>query len=253
MKKILKKILAYFGLQITRIKCHSVEKEMLTDAFTMQKYLTKDVNHKLTIFDIGAYDGGTALAYKKNFPNSKIYSFEPFPDSFAKLVKSTSQYKDIIATNKGVGNKKGVAKFNSNKYALTNSLLDTHELGNETWGEGLLNTEKSIEVELTTIDEFVETNNIKKIDILKMDVQGAEYMVMEGAKKTIEQGQINMIYTEIITVPTYKGQLHFDEMIKLMRAFGFTLFNLYNLSLSNEGELRQVDAIFLKSTPQKNQ
>ena len=60
-----------------------------------------------------------------------------------------------------------------------------------------------------------------------------------------------MIYTEIIMLPTYENQLDFDEFIKLMKSFGFRLFNLYNLSLTKEGELRQVDALFLQQTSSK--
>lgn len=247
MKKILRNLFALFGVQISRINKNSVN-----DAFVMQKHLTKDTHKELIIFDVGAYDGGTSLEYKNIFPNSKIYSFEPFPDSFSKLVKNTSRYKDIIAINKGIGEKDGIAKFNSNSSAPTNSLLDTHESGSTIWGTDLLNTAKKIAVELTTIDSFLEIHNIAKIDILKMDVQGAEYMIMKGAKKTIERGLINMVYTEIITLPTYKEQLNFDEMVNLMRNFGFTLFNFYNFSLTDKGQLRQVDAIFLKTTPNYN-
>lgn len=247
MINVLKRIFALFGVELSRIRKDNEKHTMFDNAFSMQQYLTKDLGESLTIFDIGAYDGGTALHYKKLFPGSTIYSFEPFLDSFSKLEKNTSQFKDIIATNKGVSNKDGKANFNSNIYPLTNSLLDSHESGNAIWGEGLLTTQKSIEVDITTIDSFVEANRISKIDVLKMDVQGAEYMVMQGAKKSIEKGLINLIYTEIITLPTYKGQLHLDEMIKLMRSYGFKLYNLYNLSLTDKGELRQVDGIFIKS------
>jgi len=52
-------------------------------------------------------------------------------------------------------------------------------------------------------------------------------------------------------LPTYENQLDFDEFIKLMKSFGFRLFNLYNLSLTKEGELRQVDALFLQQTSSK--
>ena len=115
------------------------------------------------------------------------------------------------------------------------------------WGKGLLETIGTVDVEMTTLDNFVDENNIKKIDILKMDVQGAEFMVLNGAKKTFEKGIVNMIYTEIIMLPTYEGQIPFDETIKLIRSFGFELYNFFNYNLTDAGQLRQVDAIFIKS------
>jgi hypothetical protein len=56
-----------------------------------------------------------------------------------------------------------------------------------------------------------------------------------------------MIYTEIITLPTYEGQRYLDEILGQMRSHGFDLFNFYNYSCTNTGQLRQVDAIFIKS------
>ena len=250
MKKNIKKLFAQMGLRIEKINNNSESVDVdFSNAFEMQKYLTKKTNEDVVIFDIGAFNGNTALLYMKLFPLSKIYSFEPFPESFSELVKNTSTYKDIIPINKGVGEQEGVSNFNSNSFSPTNSILNTHPSGSKVWGNGLLDTSETIEVELTTIDSFVNTHGIKNIDILKIDVQGAEYKVIKGAKETLKKGIIKIIYTEIITLPTYEGQLDFDEMISLMKSFGFKLYNFYNLSLTTEGELRQVDAIFIKSTP----
>jgi hypothetical protein len=63
----------------------------------------------------------------------------------------------------------------------------------------------------------------------------------------LDLGMINMIYTEIIMLPTYEGQIPFDETISLIRSFGFELFNFYNYSYTKKGQLRQVDAIFIKA------
>jgi len=250
MKIILKKLLAQMGFKIERISNNSEGVNAdFWDAFKMQKYLTNKINEDVVILDIGAFNGNTALKYKKLFPLSRIYSFEPFPESFSELVKNTSAYKDIIPINKGLGEHEGVSNFNSNSFAATNSILNTHKSGSKVWGNGLLETLETIKVELTTIDSFVNTCDIKNIDILKMDVQGAEYMVIKGAKETLKKGIVKIIYTEIITLPTYEGQLDFDEMINLMKSVGFKLYHFYNPLLTKEGELAQVDAIFIKSTP----
>lgn len=250
MKQLLKYVFRIFGLKIKRIKKKSNEilnkEHNYRDAYTMQKFLLKNTNKQLTIFDIGAYDGETALRYNTLFPKSNIYSFEPFTESFENLVNNVKQQNNIKAINKAIANKVGMSCFNSNSFAPTNSLLETDEVGERIWGKGLMDTVETINVELTTIDEFVELNNIEKIDILKMDVQGAEFLVLEGAKKSIDKGIINLIYTEIMTIPCYKNQKEFDEILKLFRIYGYSLYNLYNFSLAKNGLLRNVDAIFLK-------
>lgn len=247
-KNFVRKLFALMGYELHRsTSVNRVNSSTISDALEMQKFLSQATKGDMVIFDVGAFDGKTALNYKKHFPKSRIYSFEPFTESYAKLVENTSTHADIITINKGLSDTEGISKFNSNRSAQTNSLLETDDLGSSVWGGKLLETLKTVDVELTTIDSFVESHNIAKIDILKMDVQGAEVMVMCGAKSTLEKGIIKMIYCEIIMLPTYQGQLEFDEVIHNMRLFGFSLFNLYNYSLTNEGQLRQVDAIFIKS------
>ena len=243
MKKIIRAFFTFLGYRISRISPNDIDKN---DAFKMQKYLIGN-NKKLTIFDIGAYQGDIALFYNSLFPGSNIFCFEPFTDSFSKLKENTSLFENIITINKGMGEYEGNSQFQSNRFAQTNSILATNKKGNEIWEEGLLDTIETLEIGLTTIDSFVQLHSIDKINILKMDVQGAEYMVLNGAKNSLEQGIVDIIYTEIITLPTYEGQLQFDETIGLIKSFGFELFNLYNHSLTDAGQLRQVDAIFVKS------
>jgi len=248
MKKILNKILSNFGYKINKTsKGKVVLHSNNTDAYKIQRHLINGYSNELTIFDIGAYVGDIALKYNQLFPRSTIFCFEPFPDSYSKLEKNTSSFKNIITINKGLSEHEGYSEFQINSSAPTNSIFKTDKLSELRWGKGLLETIDTIEVEMTTIDSFVKTESIDKIDILKMDVQGAEYMVLNGAKNTLKKGIVNMIYTEIILVPTYEGQIPFEETIKLIKSYGFELFNLYNFSLSKEGQLRQVDAIFIKS------
>jgi len=252
MKKFINKILGKFGFKIYKVSTkressNNNNNSNNTDAYKVQKHLIKDYNSELTIFDVGAYVGGIALKYNKLFPKSKIFCFEPFPDSFSTLEKNTVSFNNIICINKGLSAQEGTSKFQTNTSAPTNSIFKAHKSSEVVWGEGLLEALGTVEVEMTTLDNFVTAHAIEKIDILKMDVQGAEFMVLNGAKKTLEKGIVDMIYTEIIMLPTYEGQIPFEETVKLIRSFGFELFNLYNYSLTNKGQLRQVDAIFIKS------
>lgn len=253
MKQLIGKVLAMLGLGVYRLhKKYKFGTLVYDYAFEMQRSLTHTGPAEVVVLDVGAFVGETALKYNTLFPGSSIYAFEPFPDSYAQLAKNTAAHRNIITVNKGVADREGSSKFNSNSFAPTNSLLSTHKSSGEVWGSGLLETATTIDIELTTIDSFVAANKISRIDVLKMDVQGAEYLVLRGAENSLQQGVIKMIYTEIITMPTYEGQLDFDEILRLMKSYGFILFNLYNWSITKEGQLRQVDAIFVYSEALKN-
>jgi FkbM family methyltransferase len=239
MKNIIKTAANKFGLK---------KKRTIGDAFDLQKKIVGDAKKSITIFDGGAFKGYVSLKYNKIFPNSTIHSFEPFPESFLTLKQNTLRHKNIKPHNKGLGEYVGTSKFYSNNFAPTNSLLATHVEGDSNWGDKkILDTKEVLDVELTTIDQIVEEENIKRIDILKLDVQGAEYQVMAGAKKTIEKGMIGLIYTEIITIPTYEGQQELDEALKMFRDYGFELFNIYNSGHTEDGRLQYIDAVFVNA------
>lgn len=241
MKKIIKNAFEAFGLELTR-------KSVVEDAFGLQKKLVESAGKAITIFDVGAHVGNISLKYNELFSNATIYGFEPFPESFKSLKKNTLQHKNIYPFNKGLGEYVGTSKFHSNVHEQTNSILATHAEGDSNWGsENMLKTKEVLDVELTTIDQIVEAENIKRIDILKMDVQGAEYQVMAGAKKTIEKGMIGLIYTEIITIPTYENQQELDEALKMFREYGFELYNIYNSGHTEDGRLQYIDAIFVSA------
>ncbi len=238
MKRLLSKVLAALGYRIEKRRS---QEELV---FEVQRKLSQGQS-PLTIFDVGANVGDTVLEYHKIFGNqSRIYAFEPFADSFAQLEQNTSAYPNIFIFQKALGHQTGEAFFNVNSFAATNSLLDSTEVGISNWGEGLLETQRKIKVPMQTIDDFVEEQKIEKIDLLKLDTQGSEYLVLQGAEKSIAAGKIKLIYMEMIVMPTYEGQKDLDENLKLLKGYGYELYNLYK-SLNPEGQLRFLYGIFL--------
>lgn len=199
------------------------------------------------IFDVGAHHGHISITFRGLFPTSTIYAFEPFEGSYEQLKANTSSDPRIRAFNFGLSNREGAQSFHSNPSSATNSLLPTHELGSQTWGKGLLETREVVHAQFKTIDSVVKAMRIPKIDLLKLDVQGAEHLVIEGSSEMCSSGLIRLIYSEIITQPTYCDQKRFDEALAMFYNRGFDLYNIYNMSSTGEGRLRQVDAIFTKA------
>jgi len=238
MKKTLKKIANKCGYRISRLSNPNI------NAFTAMQYLLKEVKEPI-IFDVGACYGYISLAFRKMFPLARIYAFEPFEESFECLKANTISDELINIFNFGLSNREGTQSFHSNKRPGTNSLLATHE-SSEPWGKGYVETKEIIQARFNTLDSVIETMKIPRIDLLKLDVQGAEPLVIEGASEACSRGIIRLIYSEIITQPTYKDQKRFDEALGSFYNSGFDLYNIYNMDLTREGRLRQVDAIFTK-------
>jgi FkbM family methyltransferase len=241
MKKTIRQILNKFGYNISRLRAPASSE----DPFVAMKHILAGIQEPI-IFDVGAHYGHVASHFRSLFPASKVYSFEPYPDSFEQLKSNTASDPGIKAFHFGLGDRNGAQSFYANSSSATNSLLATDELGPLTWGAGHLETQKVVQAEFKTLDSVVQAMNLPRIDILKLDVQGAEPLVMNGALSACRAGLISVVYSEIILQPTYKGQKRFDESLAAFYANGFDLFKLYNLTYTAEGRLCQLDAVFTR-------
>jgi FkbM family methyltransferase len=237
MKRILYSVFYHLGYRVLELNSNS------QNAFKTQKYLMRSAD--ITVFDAGAHFGETVVIYNKLFKNPSIYSFEPFLSSFEVLKRNVKTFPNVKVFNVALSNVKGELDFHVNKSSATNSILPTSKDSAKNWGENLLDTVETVKINSITIDEFVEKHNIEVIHILKIDTQGTEYEIIEGASKTIEANKIKIIYLEIIIISTYVGQRYPDEIFFLLRKNGFRLFNQYNYTHSKSGELQQFDAIFV--------
>lgn len=154
MKNVIQKLANKCGYHISRLS-HT------ENAFAAMQNLLVGIEEPI-IFDIGAHHGHVSRMFRELFPTSIIYAFEPFKESFEKLKANTASDPRIKAFNYGLGKQEGMLSFHSNLSPATNSLLSTDELGAETWGKGLLETQDIIQAEFKTIDSVVATMRIPK-------------------------------------------------------------------------------------------
>jgi len=229
---------------MTKLGYGSYLRTLSKNAFSDQQMLLSGIKVQ-AIFDIGAHVGQTVAKYSTLFPESTIYCFEPFPESFEELrrrFKGNSLVKPIqfAVSNKVVP----THKFYVNQCSDTNSLLPTVD-DVEYWSN-ILNV-TTIEVPVTTIDAFCKQESINEIQILKMDIQGGELMALKGATEKLNQEAISLIYTEAEFVPLYKDQARFYEICDLLSGYRYTLFDIYDVHYTRNGQLVWCNAIFLSA------
>lgn len=135
-----------------------------------------------------------------------------------------------------------------NKSSATNSLLSTDPRAFESWNNSdVTETIGEEKVDVSTVDGFLTSHEeIEHVNILKLDAQGSEYAILRGAENAARAKRIDMIYLEMIIMPTYIGQKELDETLFLLRGFGFKLHNFFNPCFTNDGRINQVDAIFVR-------
>jgi FkbM family methyltransferase len=198
------------------------------------------------IFDVGAHVGETAARYRSLFPDALVHCFEPSPKSFERLSKAFAADPRIVPHNFAVSEKAGTATLRVNRASVTNSLLESDRRGDDYWGRNLLDTDSEVSVQTIALDDFCRAERIEHLDVLKIDVQGAEYAVLAGARGLLEKHAVDLIYLEMIMAPSYVGQRKYHYYLTLLDELGYQLFDLFNLG-RRDGRLIQSDGIFVTS------
>jgi FkbM family methyltransferase len=128
------------------------------------------------VLDLGANVGTFSLkAAKITQPNGKVIAVEPIPFIFDNLKTNVrlNGFQNIVLINAAAADKDGEAKLNLGINYHTSSSIVRAESGN------------SILVKTVSIDNVLKLENIPKLDLIKMDIEGAEYLAIRGMKEAL--------------------------------------------------------------------
>ncbi|HEY0793060.1 MAG TPA: FkbM family methyltransferase, partial [Chthoniobacterales bacterium] len=122
-----------------------------------------------TVFDIGANIGQSSQTYLERFPAADIYAFEPVSTSYSKLMALSVANTRLHAFGFGMGKAPGAFPIHVNPNSKRNSL-------HHAYAESHLET-----IQINTTAAFCTENGIDRIDFMKIDTEGYELEVLEGA------------------------------------------------------------------------
>jgi FkbM family methyltransferase len=151
-------------------------------------------------FDIGAHTGETALAVLRNFEGATVYSFEAHPTTFAELQKAVmgSRVKLVpLAISDRIGN---ATFFDYGHLATCNSLVGENQFAVRSG-----NPAHTLSVPCITLDKFCEDENIPQVDVLKIDTEGHDLSVLQGAAQTLQNRGVSFVYIEFNSMTPRKG------------------------------------------------
>lgn len=209
------------GLGIDNSKLINQKGENAFLSYFFSKYNQKE---KLIIFDVGANIGEYSCKIKEMNNSVDVYAFEPHPNTFKKLI-ATSKRVGFNAIQMGCSDKSGIIKF----YDYLHSDSTEHATMLKDVIEDIHHSEsKEIEVEITTIDDFMKANSIKNINLLKIDTEGFEFNVLKGAVNALNNNMIDVIHFEFNSM-NMVSRVFMRDFIKLLP--NYTLFRILSNSL----------------------
>lgn len=174
------------------------------------------------IFDVGANVGQTAKRLHEDFPNARIYCFEPVASTFTTLTKNLNGHSYATLHKFALSRENGVASvFVQGENSLTSTLVETNKY------------QHVEEIETRTLDSLVEEMKLGSIDLLKIDAEGHDLAVLQGGTQALSGGRIKVIYCE---VGFLRGDVHhgdFYSIVDFLTALGYAMYGIYSQALTD--------------------
>ena len=245
LKKIISSSLNKLGYQLISTNRFGIDylldiNHILSDS-QLSSHLPITENH--VIFDVGANIGQTSMKFSFTYPNGKIYAFEPIETTFNELKLNVSKLKNVCPYQIGLGDKveqKDIYIYGSS--VLSSFVAKSPMMSSDS-------SVNSFSVTINTLDNFCLEHQINYIDILKIDTEGFDLNVLQGAERLLERQAVSFIYFEFFRIDqdnddTTGGRL-IDIHNHLMR-FGLRPVSFYTDFIHHQHTAGIYNALYMK-------
>ncbi|WP_213769886.1 FkbM family methyltransferase [Bradyrhizobium sp. dw_78] len=193
-----------------------------------------------TVVDVGANKGQFSLVAQYLFPNAQIHAFEPLEGErriYQSVISGPVQVHSVA-----LGANKGNADFFVASRADSSSLLAPGKGQQSAYGVGLSSTTT---VCVDRLENVIGARDLIAPVLLKLDVQGAELQVLQGAEKLLPQ--VDAVYCEVSFVELYERQPMASSIVSFLDSHGFVLSGVFNLSVTKQFGPTQADFLFSRA------
>lgn len=206
-----------------------------------ESYLLKHINkNKINLVDIGAHRGAFVKMIEKRVGIAAAILVEPIPTCFEYL-KAEFECRYTVINMLITDKTSEKVLFHMYDFAETSSVLTIKDIEELTGVE--TGSHSDININSITLDDLYATHlKDTQIDLLKIDVQGAEHLVLAGAEQALKQ--TNFVWVEVSFKQLYDDSILFSDIYNIMFKLGFILIEISPGHRSAEGELLQADALF---------
>jgi FkbM family methyltransferase len=195
----------------------------------------------MAVIDVGAHVGCHALlAARLVGPEGKVYAFEPSPDNFALLQKNVALngYRNVELIPKAVAEKTGTVTFHlSPEGNDRNAIFESSRAARRG---------RSVQVQTVSLDDFLEQKSWPQVDLIKIDVEGAEPLVFEGMTRLLKRSTQLALIAEFAPACIKDGGRNPEDFLSQIANCGFHINALHG-----PGRATELDASgFLNFTTQ---
>jgi len=237
-KKIIKKIMGLFGLEIRR-KEQVIHQTPRNSMYGCLQQAVKNGLNPETIIDVGAADGTPPLY--EVFPEATHILIEPLEEFSPNLIQLVTQLKKAEYIIAAATSKTGSIIINVHPDLLGSSIYKEKEDSDVNGVERTVPT--------VTIDALCTDRGTKKPYLIKIDTQGSELDVLMGAEKILQDTEF--IILEVSLFEFFQGGSQLYDCIKFMKERGFVAYDIFDLQYRLlDGAMSQIDIAFVREQSQ---
>ncbi|MES2273319.1 MAG: FkbM family methyltransferase [Chlamydiota bacterium] len=201
--------------------------------FDRLSFLKKKGFEPAIIYDIGAHRGFWSAKIKEVFPKSQFFLFEANENNRVFLRAQSFPYFFAL-----LGDADKTATFYAN-----GSTGDSVFCEQTAYYQGTRCNEKQLQ--MTTLASVVEKNNIAWPNLVKIDVQGAEKLIIQGSPQIITHAEVVILETKILEYNKKAPLIH--ELMEQMANLGYSMLDILECHYLPTGELNEMDVLFAKN------
>lgn len=189
-------------------------KPMLHEQFALNSYYFECEHDNPVIFDVGANIGDSLFYFKYLYPNAQIYCFEPVKSSFAMLQKNSrvNSFQDVSLFNEGLFDTDGEAEIVAGSDGSAFTLMVKEESADS--------STMNEKIRLRQLSKRIPQLGIKKIDLVKIDIEGSETAVMRDVEPVLNI--VDRIIIEFHPVIDYPGN-SCDTILNILKRNNFSI------------------------------
>jgi FkbM family methyltransferase len=193
------------------------------------------------VIDAGANRGSFTDAFLRLHGPQRVVLVEAIPELAERLRARYVGDARITVMSAALSDRNGDAEFDINRSEASSSLLPIDPRNSEWFGRDL-GVARTIRVPAMTLPELMRREGLQTVDLLKLDLQGAERLVLTGGAEILDR--VEVIYTEVFFDQLYAGAWLFWDTNEFLSHRGFKLCGLSNIVHALDGDLVQANATF---------
>lgn len=199
-----------------------------------------------SLVDVGAHRGEFTDLARLYYDLKDVWMVEADPELAAQLRTKYEGAPDCRVVHAAVAREAGELEFRILKHRASSSLLPVIQRP----GPGLgvdLGEARRVKVPALPLDTLFQREGIGAVDLMKVDIQGAERMLIQGGTQALRK--VRWLFIEVFFDEFYEGSARFGEIDNLLWALGFRLHEFASFRRAREGHIAYGDAVYRNITP----